>query len=480
MTLSLLTILSVTPGAGWSWPILVTEEANTTVTPTELLAIDQQNRFHLVWDAYQSEARIGYNVFLVDGTVVVPDTMISRDEWSAYLRMAVSGDSLFAFWREYTTPVYYCSRSLEDGSEITPATYLFTESTTIAHIRASADSLGRLHVLRNIGYDVYYARWTPVEPAGFQEDYCWKIDGAYTTGEILVDGDRVHMVVGEYTNLTLEYLQCDLDGNITIPLFDFTPDNITNHRYPGIAVDDQHDFIVTDVVYQSGSGGYNLLLWKIDDVTGELLIDMKVVFYEPAEFEPGPWNVLVPAQDGAFFYFVCADSWSHKKVFFAAFDQEGDLICGPSIAYDHSDEDPEQLSLPDGVTDAEGNLYIIYGQGETEPVLGSYPTFGWFDHDYLTGIAEDESTEMSPGLELTASSNPFVGTVTITSQGASSPGLLMVRDITGRVIQTLGSADGASFPWDGRCGDGSEAPPGVYLVQGALGGRLASVRVVRL
>jgi hypothetical protein len=480
VTLLLWTLITVTPGSGWSWPILVTEEPNTTVTPTELIAIDDENRFHLVWDDYQGDPRIAYKVFLMNGTTIVPDTMISRDVSSSYPTIATSGDSLFAFWRE-STPIYYCARSLTDGSEITPATYLLTESTNYKFVNASADSLGRLHVLRSIGNDVYYARWTPIEPVGFNEDFCWKIEGAYIAGVILVDGDRVHMVVGEYTNQTLEYLQCDLDGNITVPLFDFTPDDTDNGRYPGIAIDDQHDFVVVDKVHTiSSSEPDRVVLWKLDGETGEVLIDGHVVFEETSEFMLSPQYDLVPSQDNTFYYFLSPENFTVKQLWFCALTTDGNLILGPSIAYDHSDESPEQVSSPEGVTDAEGNLYIIYGQVNSEPELGCYPTFGWFDHNYLGVGGPGASMEGQPLLELSVSNNPFTGTVAITCEGPSLPGQLMVYDISGRVIQTLGNPVGTSFLWDGRVGGGSEVPAGVYMIQGAISGQASSVTVVKL
>jgi hypothetical protein len=479
VTFLLWTILAVTPGQGWSWPIVVTEEPNSNI-PTQWLERSPTGEFHLVWDSYQDEARIGYKVFTINGMTVIADTMISRDVFSINATVSLMNDSLISFWRE-SNPIYYCVRSLVDGSEITPATYLLTESTNYKFVNASADSLGRLHVLRSIGNDVYYARWTPIEPAGFNEDFCWKVEGAYIAGVILVDGDRVHMVVGEYTNQTLEYLQCDLDGNITVPLFDFTPDDTDNGRYPGIAIDDQHDFVVVDkVATVSSSEPARVVLWKLDGETGEVLIDGQVVFEETSEFRLSPQYDLVPSQDNTFYYFLSPEDFANRQLWFCAFSTDGNLILGPSIAYDHSDEYPEQVSNPQGVTDEDGNLYVIYGQGETVPVLGSYPTFGWFDHNYLGVGDSGAAMEGQPLLELIASSNPFSGTVAITCEGPSLPGQLMVYDISGRVIQTLGNPVGTSFLWDGRAGGGLEAPSGVYMIQGAVSEQASSVTVVKL
>ncbi len=158
-------------------------------------------------------------MFDINGTTLYPETMISRDEQSVYLRTAVMGDSLFAFWRE-SSPIYYAIRSLEDGSEITPATYLFTTSTMYPYIRACPDSLGRLHVLYNVGKEVHYAVWTPAPGSGFITDYEWMVEGADEGGVLLVDGNRVHLVVQDSLVHDYLYLQYDLDGNIAVPLTD--------------------------------------------------------------------------------------------------------------------------------------------------------------------------------------------------------------------------------------------------------------------
>jgi hypothetical protein len=473
-------LLAVTPGPGWSWPIPITEEPNTQVGTTQFIAIDSSCRLYLMWEDYQTEKRIGYKVFLPDGTTVVPDTMISNDTWSAYLhQMVMTGDSLMGFWRQGTAPAYYCIRSLADGSEITPVTWLLTESTQYPHIRACADSLGRLHVLRNIGQDVYYARWTPAEPSGFTEDYCWKIEGAFVTGVILVDGERVHVVCAEPGSITLNYVQYDIDGNTTIPLMDFTGDDHSNSRWPDLAVDSQGDLMVVDRVGVSGEYA-RLSLWKIDSGTGEVLIEEKtlVMGYPGMSVSSGFSFVAFPGNE--LFYLVWEDSYNHKRLWFTALDSEGDLLFEPYIAYDHNDEDPELVEFPEAVVDTEGNLYVIYSQGETEPVFGIFPTFGWFDHNYLPQGIGDEAGVEETALVLNPSSNPFTSSVTIICEGDTLPSQLKVYDITGRLVRSLSDHQGSSFLWDGRDVSGIEVQPGAYLIQGAIDGQMSSVRVVRL
>lgn len=476
-------LLAVTPGPGWSWPIPVTEEPNT-IQPNQFIAIDPSGRFHLMWEEYREEPRIGYKVFLVDGTTVVPDTMISNDTWSAYLhQMAFSGDSLFGFWRQGSSPVYYCIRSLSDGSEISPATWVLTEGTQHRQIRASADSLGRLHVLRDIGNDVYYARWTPVAPSGFHEDYCWKIEGAYVSGVILVDGDRVHIVVGEYTNQSLSYLQCDLDGKVTIPLEDFTPgqQQFYDTKWPDLSLDSEGNLMVVDATVLPEEYS-NLTLWKIDKDTGQILISAKALFVcDQWDSVAGSQFVFVAAPGNELFYLVWADYFTAKKLWFTAFDAEGNLLMQPYMAYDYEDEDPQDVRNPEGVVDSEGNLYLIYSAGWTEPVFGRYPTFGWFDHNYLPqGVGGEAPSAGQNAFALSPSCNPFSSSVTLTCSGPSLPGQLMVYDITGRLIQSLSDRQGSCFIWDGRDGSGGQVPTGTYIIQGAVDGQVSSIRLVKL
>jgi hypothetical protein len=182
--------IGVVPSPGWSNPVLVTDSANST-RRLQFINRDSQGRFHLVWEGYNGQtARIAYKMFDINGSTLYPETMISRNTVSAYLSEVVMGDSLFVFWREYN-PIYYAIRSLTDGSEIVPATYLFTTSTMFPYIRACPDSLGRMHVLYNVGDDVYYAVWTPAPGSGFITDYEWKVEGADAGGVLLVDGNRI-------------------------------------------------------------------------------------------------------------------------------------------------------------------------------------------------------------------------------------------------------------------------------------------------
>ncbi len=461
IVLLLLSLVNVTVGPGWSYPIVVTEEPNSS-QPYQHITMDEYDRFHLLWSDYQLDPRIAYKVFLLDGTTVIPDTMISRDTNSAYLSDVYMNDSLMAFWREYN-PVYYCIRSLEDGSEVTPATYLFTEYTDYGLIRACPDSLGRLHVLRNIGQDVYYAVWTPAEGSGFIEEYTWMIPEAWIIGMLLVDGDRVHLILGDGWQ-TYMYMQYDLEGNITVPLYDFTNDVGDMARYPGLAVDSNGDLIVVGRV---GISGYpsRYGFWRLNGRTGDLENHKWIVVSESPDMLVSTMMDLLPFPGNEKFYLVWVDSYYNEILWYIVMNNDGNLLVEPTAAYDHGDEDPEQLANVDGVVDSEGNLYVIYGQGEEEPIFGRYPTFGWFNAASLGLEEEEESSEQGTVLTIIEPScNPFCGSVEFLVTGGAVIEL-SVYDLTGRLMAEIPVADGIGV-WDGTGYSGDRLPAGVYTVSG--------------
>ena len=454
----LLTCIGVTPGPGWSDPILVTDSANT-IRRIQYINRDSLGRFHLIWAGFNDESRIAYKMFLLDGTTVYPETMISRDTQSYYLSVATMRDSLMAFWRE-SSPIYYAIRSLEDGSEITPATYLFTTSTNYPHIRSSPDSLGRLHVLYNIGSDVYYAVWIPAPGSGFITDYEWKIDGADAGGVLLVDGNRVHVVVQDPVLHNYSYLQYDLEGNTVIPLTNFVAGDPECSRDPELNLDPDGNLMVVEDVADS------YVLWKLDKTTGELLIDEKVIVSDFPPVMHITVHFILRRLPGTNQYYLCwTDYGTDDQILYMLIDGDGDVLRDWQVAYDYSDEEPEDVKYIDGIVDDAGNLYIIYSQGETEPVLGGYPTFGWFNHDSL-GIEHEVNTK-PPGVSLRASLNPSSGSVQFYLEGADSMDL-RVFDITGRMVAGLSLSDGVGY-WQGTGFTGERLPSGVYTVVGNQG-----------
>ena len=472
MLLLLLALQGVTPGPGWSDPILVTDSANTQ-RRHQFINRDSLGRFHMVWEGFNDDTRIAYKIFLLDGTTVYPETMISQDAHSTMMSKAVIDDSLFAFWRDYD-PVYYAARSIDDGSEITPATYLFTTYTQYNYIRACPDSLSRLHVLYNDGDDIYYAVWIPAPGSGFITEYEWKIDGADAGGVLLVDGNRVHVVVQDPAYHTYEYLQYDLEGNTVIPLTDFTADDMLGcTRFPELNLDTEGNLMVVNHIARSGQQ-YRYVLWKVDKDTGATMIDEKIIVIGiPPEMDVSTYLILrnLPGTDQ---YYLCwTDGALLDKVFYLLMDSDGNVLVDWQVAYDYSDEDPEDVRSIDGVVDDAGNLYIVYAQVETEPQIDYFPTFGWFNHDSL-GI-EGEVYIEPPGVLLRASHNPSCGSVQFYLEGVDSMEL-RVFDITGRIVAGVSMSDGSGF-WNGTGSSGERLPSGVYTLVGDQG---VSLRITLL
>ncbi len=399
-------------------------------------------------------------MFDLDCTTLFPDTMISRDVTSAYVSTTTMGDSLFAFWRE-SDPVYYAIRSLSDGSEITPATYLFTTYTMYGYIRACPDSLGRLHVLYNDGYDIIYAVWTPAPGSGFITEYEWVIEGVEAGGVLLVDGDRVHVVAQDTLNQDFSYLQYDLEGNTVVPLTDFTLSGPLNaSRFPELEVDSNRNLLVIDEASFFWESDKAIYLWKLDGETGEIMIEQKaLVWPEMPEMDTSNDMVVEPLPVPDEFYLCWLNSYDINKIFILVFDSSGEILIDWYLAYNYTDEDPEDLCEMDGAVDSTGNLYIVYSQVETEPEIDYFPTFGWFDYDYL-GIAEQSSRPIGSGFSF--SHNPLRTSVTVHVPGMSS-GLLRVYDLAGREVSSVKVTNGSGV-WYGRDARGERLPAGVYTV----------------
>lgn len=456
MMLLLLTCLGVTISPGWSDPVLVTDTCNSQ-RPVVFMHRDDLERFHLVWAGYGDQSRIGYKAFTLEGSIIYPDEMISRPGFnSAYLTTMVTGDSLYAFWREYS-PVYYSVRSMTDGSEIVPATYLFTTSTLYPYIRACPDSLGRLHVLYNDGGDVRYAVWIPTPGSGFTVERDWKIEGADAGGVLLVHGNRVHIVVQDPDYHDYCYLQYDLEGNTTVPLFDFTTGDLQCSRDPRLSLDTDGNLMIVEDLDP------DYVLWKINKNNGSLLVDMKTIVSDnPPEMYISPHFILEQIPGANLFYLVWTDNAQDRQILFLLMDDEGNAVVDWAIAYDYGDEEPELLPFISGQADAEGNLYMVYEQ--IEPDVGYYPTFGWFDYEYLSSIQEESQVDESPGVVF--SCNPVRGSVNI--QTLDTQEEVQVYDLNGRLVSTVPVQDGVGF-WDGTGQSGERLPSGIYTIVGGSG-----------
>jgi len=267
---------------------------------------------------------------------------------------------------------------------------------------------------------------------------------------------------------TYEYLQYDLEGNTIVPLTDFTADDISCSRYPELNLDSDGNLMVVEDVSDS------YVLWKLDKVTGVTLVDEKVIVSDfPPEMYISVSFILLHLPGTDEYYLCWTDSALDDQILYLLMDSDGNVLVDWQVAYDYSDEDPEDVKAIDGIVDDAGNLYIVYAQVETEPQIDYFPTFGWFDHDSL-GVEDEVYTE-PPGVSLRASQNPSCGTVQFFLDGADSMEL-RVFDITGRMVAGVSLSDGIGF-WNGTGSSGNRLPSAVYTVVGDQG---VSMRITLL
>jgi hypothetical protein len=471
-------MMGVSHAPGWSEPVITIEVPATTGTQRKDILVTDGEHVHQIWSKYSGNPRIGYNIVLHDGTILVPDTLFSRDVWSAYPSSSYIPDSgLIGFWREYT-PKWYSTKDHE-GNTIVPATFYSGEGWSWwTRIDSSLDSLGRVHMVWDIGPEVCYSILDP----GVGELWRDTIPDSRQQSLVLVDGDRVHIKFNG-PDQWADYIQYDLDGNVIVPRIDLTEESLDETNRSSIAVDaDGNAMIFLEENPDDGLPRY-LALYKIDRDTGALLIDCKII-YQPSEFLGilGPQILPRPGRDS--FYLVWLEEepgGGHiKYVKFAIIDTNGDFVEEPYIAYDYTDEDPEDLHELAATTNQAGDVFIIYSEGDPD-VNGYWIRLGWFDHNWV-GIEEEPEEEAGPSeLELAASCNPFSEMVTITAVADPLPRQLAVYDLSGRLIRSLGNGRNEGvFLWDGADASGEEVPPGTYLIRAASAGRLASLRLVKL
>jgi hypothetical protein len=484
--LLLTSVVSIPHAPGWSEPVVsISHPVGSGAYDKRLIVVDDFY-VHQFWSSYAQSTRIGHNIVLPDGTIILPDTMLSRDVWSAYLgAFQISPDSIAVFWRE-GTPTWYTILS-NDGGTLMPPTLLFNEpwggTTFHKETRGDSDSLGLLHLIRP-GYTGHYydeLLYSVVEPGG---STLWQdtVPGMLNSGLIVVDGERVHIKFDGMDQLA-DYIQYDLEGNIVIPPMDVvenTPPVGGFSGYCGMCLDSSGDVLMVIVVQRSGFPE-QLRFYKIDAETGAKLVDAKVLFEsELLSYIQYPSILPGPTPDCFYVVWLQEDTEGTPRLIMCTLiDPVGEFLEEPYVAYDYySAGYPYDLQKLTATTNDSGDVFLAWTASiitPPEPII----LLGWFDHNYL-GIEDDSPGSAEPQLVMNSSCNPFSSSVTITCEGEALPGQLMVYDITGRLIRSLSDSEGSSFLWDGRDGTGADVPTGTYLIQGAVAGRVSSVRVVRL
>lgn len=474
--LLLTSILSVTHAPGWSDPVITIDEPSATGAHRKDIEVTDGNHIHQIWGDYQSQVRVGYNIVLPDGTVLSPDTMISRNVFSGYNSSCVLGADFIGFWRE-NSPIWFAVNDHTGEPEIPATLFTSTPWSWWWYIAADGDSLGRVHMTYDTPGGIWYSVMIPGQPP--VELFRDTIPQSMGYTLLDVDGDRVHILYKSSADWMPRYSQYDLDGNQTlgpIELIDPSPYQVDNRwslcsDYLGNAC----------VFFKRGGTTMPLLFTRIDQTTGDLLVDERIIYSPPSEstvycpaMTQGPW-------DGSLHLVWLEDdnSGEIRLIRHAIIDLEGDFIVEPYTAYDYTDEDPENISYLVAASNTAGDLFVAYSEGDPS-LPGYWIRLGWLDHNYLGIVDQEGGSGGAAPLSMTPSCNPFTSSVTITCESDALPGQLMVYDITGRLIRSLSDREGSSFTWDGNDGSGTQVPTGTYLIQGAVDGQVSSIRIVKL
>lgn len=468
-------IVSVTHAPGWSDPIISIETPDLSFQLKDIEVTDGDH-VHQIWYGFDALDRIGRNTLLPDGTVLSPDVLLSRQQWSAYCTSCLLGTDVFGVWRESSGSIWY---ALNDhlGNALIPATLMADAPwATWWSIAADGDNLGRVHMTYEAPGGVWYSVLAP--GTGEMRRDTLPTSRAYTLLD--VNGDRVHILYdndgGDYLP---RYVQYDLDGNQTIgPVSLFDP--------TGPLVLDRWSMCSDNlgnacILLRRNFSNSPLLFFRIDRNTGGLLVDEKQL-YQPPSGVNADNMIILPGPDGTVLHILWAETESgtvwHKLIRHAVIDPDGDFIVGPYTAYDYADEEQEDLKYMAATINGAGDLFVNYSEWDPS-IHCNWIRLGWFDHNWL-GIGDDGSGATEPSLVLSPSCNPFSEGLAITCLGPSLPSQLMVYNINGRLIRSLSDCEGSSFLWDGTDAFGAEVPAGAYLIQGAVGGQISSIRLIRL
>lgn len=217
------------------------------------------------------------------------------------------------------------------------------------------DSLGRIHSCFVISdADTNRVCYGVFEP-GASEVWRDTVPGSHSIPGILVDGSRVHIVIrGE--DLWPDYIQYDLEGNITVPPVDLAEDLVQFQQGFSLALDGNGDLYAFLVLLRSY---LYLSLFKIDGETGDILIeDMEI--WDPGYSANDPIVLPTPSGDMMYLLWRNREETYYKQIYFAVIDTDGNFIETPYSAYDYSDEEQQQLSVLDATCNDSGDVFAIW------------------------------------------------------------------------------------------------------------------------
>ncbi len=473
-SLVLSSLFLVTHAPGWGEPIITEDLWSYSGQQYKSIQVTGTDTLHQVWGSFNQETRVGYKVYLLDGTVLFPETMVSNNVWSGIPTSSlVNEDSVALFWRE-GAPAWHTIRD-SSGAELVPISLLIPDSyVSRPRVEASSDSLGRIHASFEISDGVCYAVFEPGVGEVFRDTIPGSLDDI---SNICVDGNRVHIIYTAGFDLPA-YIQYDLEGNIVIPPVELVQGLDFLAHESSVTVDSDSNFCCFLRYSREGVPYQVLSFVKVDSNTGEVLVLKEIETPGLAMLHP----TILPGPGGDTLYLVwLAHFQSDYYVYFAIIDKDGNFIEEPYASYDYSDEEVQQLGVLEATVNEDGDVYAIWSTyfPEVHP-NAYYIVMGWFDHDW---VAVEESSTSPVGTDpfvLQSSSNPFTESVTITIQGAVVPAQLVVYDFSGRIVRTISSSSGNTFLWDGCDSEGNELPAGTYSIRGTSAGITATTQLVKL
>ena len=281
--LLILTLSSVTHAQGWSYPVISIDVPKYGDYQRKDILVTDGNHIHQIWSKYEGDTRVGYNVLYPDGTQIEPDRMLSQDTWASYVSLSHASDStVIAFWRQDFAPIWYSVMDTEGNTLIPPTLYSSEGWYSWPLIDSSPDSLGRVHIVRNLpDGSICYSVLDP----GVAELFRDTIPDSWQQSLVLVDGDRVHIKYNGYPDECARYIQYDLDGNVTIPPIEVVDVELNGSDRCSMTVDSDGNAMIFLVETPSPSPSYPrfMSLYKIHKDTGTLLIDQKII-YQPTEW----------------------------------------------------------------------------------------------------------------------------------------------------------------------------------------------------
>ncbi len=477
-----LTLASLTHAQGWSYPSISIDVPLLGDYQTKDILVTEDNHIQQIWCPYDSEARVGHNIVLPDGTRLLDDRMLSQDTWSAYQSMSWASDStVIAFWRQNISPIWSCIMDTE-GNLIYPQEQYSTEGWyTWPLIDSSPDSLGRIHMVRNLPDGLIC--YSVLEP-GVGEVFRDTIPDSHQQSLIIVDGNRVHIKYNKgWPDDSAMYIQYDLEGNVVLFPIVLVDTELDESDRCSMTLDSDGNAMVFLVETPSGSFPRFLSLYRIDKDTGALILDQKVI-YQPTEWTTLKEPVILPRPGAESFYLLWGEgeiggSPHIHYIKFAIIDSEGNFIEEPYVAYNYSDEDPQDLEEIAADVNSNGDVFVNWS-AYFESIDSYYIVLGWFDHNWVS--AEDEEYEAVEQVSMTisASANPFSGVLEVAVSGAAEQPDVSVYDLQGRHIVNLFPDGQGICLWDGKDSNGNELPVGTYVIRAGCGEESCSYRIVKL